>query len=120
MKKEIGVLEDFCPFCGKPSGEATITLSPIKFLKGITKAIGNPCPECIKFLDAGDIGFLYKDGSGIILQKDKGLEILDLLGLQQFYNPEKRNVIKIMNPNFWRRQFQPIIDKQRRTHGNKA
>lgn len=118
-KKIIKALEDFCPFCGKPSGEATIILAPEKILEGKRKAIGNPCPACQKILDHGHVGFLSIRGEGVILQKDVGLDIMKLLGLDQFYSPGLRNVIKIKNDKFWQKQFQPIIEKKRRIHGQK-
>lgn len=118
-KKEVKALEDFCPFCGKPSGEATIILAPRKLLNGKTKAIGNPCPECDKLLDQGHIGFLSTRGEGVILQKDVALKIMERLGLAQFYNAELRNVVKIKNDKFWQKQFQPIIEKRRKIHAKR-
>lgn len=118
-KRIIKALEDFCPFCGKPSGEATIILAPEKIVEGKTKAIGNPCPACQEILDQGHVGFLSIRGEGVILQKDVALEIMKLLGLDQFYGPGLRNVVKVKNDTFWKKQFQPIIDRQRRIHGRK-
>jgi len=116
--KEIKALENICPFCNRPTGEATIMLADTKGMEGIKKAIGDPCLRCGQFLDKGDVGFLALDGSGIIVEKNEGIRIMKGFGVDHLYRDDRRTVVKVKNP-FWKIQktkVKKIIKKRRGRH----
>ena len=113
--KRVHVLENLCPFCGKTTGYATITLTEEGEMKGKTKAIGDPCLRCGRFLDEGDVGFLALNGAGIILRKKEGLQIMKKFEIAHLYRDDRRTVVKVKEP-FWEIQkarVKKIIKKSR-------
>lgn len=111
--REIKALEDICPFCAAKTGEASIVLAPVNLIAQVDKAIGNACPKCEKHLKAGCIGFLSPIGEGVILQKDRGLEILEELKIKDLYVEDAMTVVRV-GRNFWNRQFKSIIDRRKK------
>lgn len=118
MKKEIKALEDICPFCAGMSGEATIVLAPKDMVAHASKVIGNPCEKCQEHLKAGCIGFLSPSGEGVILQEDKGKEIMEKLGVGSFYVDNAMTVVRV-GRQFWDRQFKEIVDRTERIKNGK-
>lgn len=113
MTKELKALEDICPFCAAKTGEATIILAPKNLLAETDKAIGNACEKCQEHLKSGCVGFISPNGEGVILQKDKGLEIIEELGFKNAYVEDAMTVVRV-GQDFWNRQFKSIIDRRRR------
>ena len=113
MTKEIKALEDICPFCAGKTGEATIILAPKDLIARASKAIANPCEKCQELLKAGCIGFLSPSGEGVILQKDKGREIMEKLGVGSYRTEDAMTIVRV-GRDFWNRQFKEIIDRRER------
>lgn len=119
-ERELKALEDLCPFCGKETGEVSIVLAPQELVAQTDKAIGNACPKCEKLLKSGCLGFLSPSGEGIIIQRDKGVEILELLQVRHLLSEEKdlMTVIRV-EQDFWDRQFKSIVDRRMKTKKKK-
>lgn len=113
MTKEMKALEDICPFCAGMTGEATLVLAPKDIVAQASKVIGNPCEKCQKLLKAGCIGFLSPSGEGLILQEDKGKEIMKKLGVGSFYVEDAMTIVRVRQ-QFWERQFKEIVDRRER------
>lgn len=77
------------------------------------QVIGNPCEKCQKLLKAGCIGFLSPSGEGLILQEDKGKEIMKKLGVGSFYVEDAMTIVRVRQ-QFWERQFKEIVDRRER------
>lgn len=113
MTKELKALEDICPFCAAKTGEATIVLAPKDLILQASKAIANPCEKCQELLKEGCIGFLSPSGEGVILQEDKGKEIMEKLGVGSFHVDDAMTIVKV-GRDFWNRQFKEIVDRRKR------
>lgn len=118
MTKEIKALEDICPFCAGMTGEATIVLAPKDLVAHASKVIGNPCEKCQELLKENCIGFLSPSGEGVILQEDKGKEIMEKLGVGSMYVDDAMTIIRV-GRQFWDRQFKEIVDRRERIKNEK-